>query len=64
MRPKLASFPDPEGQWLDHDAILRGIDDELGFYTIAQIADAEQRVQRALAVPSAVELRGLSAEVA
>lgn len=64
MRPRLQSFADPEGAFLDHDAVLRGIDESLGFVTVEQILDAEQRVQRALAVPRAVELRGLSREVA
>lgn len=59
-------LPDPEGAFLDHDAIERLIDQQLGRPTLEQILAASARVDRVLAAgaPGDVRLSKLSLEVA
>jgi len=58
MRPLAPSFPDPEGDFLDHAAIERAIDDALGLPSEAQILAAERRMQISLVVPGEVRVEG------
>lgn len=66
MRARQHSFADPEGAFLDHAAIERAIDADLGFPSLEEVDAAERRMQAALrrGMPGAVVVRSLSLEVA
>ena len=64
MHHRLPSLPDTSGAFLDHDAILRAIDEQLGFVAPEEVQAAERRSQSALSVPTDVRLSGESLGVA
>ena len=68
MRSSAPLFRDPEGEFLDHDAIEQAIDSQLGFQRVDADAKLNVRLRTTLAlrpgVPSDVRITGTTLEVA